>query len=317
MRVRKLSLILNLLVFPVALLAQTDFAPIGAVWFHAQLHNLENHDSTIRYRVSTAVGDTVIDNILCRKIEQRSIGRQDWSTPGAPLDTNRLPDGYAYTSGDTVFYYSNDLGRFTPLYIFNVQAGDTVVYEVAPQAFDTSSSFRILVDSITIVNLGGVALRRVHFHPLAPSNYWVNATHYTERMGAFGSYLLEHFFGIYPAIYVLPYLRCYQDADFSVVMTHETCNYLPTEVHMVESPTHFRIFPNPSKGLIHMTHNVEGALMVKVQDYTGRLVHTALLPGGSKKIGLDLAHLSAGNYLIVVYDEKRRKLFQERLVLQP
>lgn len=104
-----------------------DFAPIGATWHYSYFNS--NQNNFYGYIYQEVVKDTVISGQACRKLERMRIGvpRHDQS---APIDSVTMSSIYLYSNPDTVFYYNDIFERFLPLYIFNVEAGDTMTFHV-------------------------------------------------------------------------------------------------------------------------------------------------------------------------------------------
>src|SRR5690606_3744893 len=125
---KRLSTILLLLFFLTqtnSSYAQGDFAPIGATWYYSWASN-EMQD--VGYFIYESAGDTTSQGQVCRNIKGTLYSKAN--TPSAEVDTSDYPGLCVYSNPDTVFYYDVDLNRFLPLYIFNVNVGDTVKYRV-------------------------------------------------------------------------------------------------------------------------------------------------------------------------------------------
>jgi|GEM_PF-855464 len=113
--------------FTLPAFGQSDsvFGPSNAQWWHNGDHPFDQ-EGMIYARVS---GDTVIENVTCKKIEQTGyakgiVGAVHYfqETPLAPL--------FVHGNSDTVWAYNENFNKFTPLYVFNVGEGDTVCLPV-------------------------------------------------------------------------------------------------------------------------------------------------------------------------------------------
>src|SRR4026208_2473277 len=94
---------------PVALPAQTTFAPIGATWTYTQHHAFSSDSSLF---VIESVGDTVIQGVTCSILEH---------TQGS---SGCMPfHGYVGTMGDSVIFWSVGANAFRTLYVFGVPIG--------------------------------------------------------------------------------------------------------------------------------------------------------------------------------------------------
>ncbi len=124
--------------------AQNTFAPVGAEWHHTQ-------------RFGT-FHEYVLDEGMyygkrCRRIVQKAYTDSFHYHIGVRIqDRDTL---YVYNNEDTVFVYNQIFSKFTPLYIFNVNAGDTITTPVleANGSFTNlgDSTFSIVIDSVKMV----------------------------------------------------------------------------------------------------------------------------------------------------------------------
>lgn len=74
--------------------------------------------------------DTVILGVNCKKIEREVFIKTRYSDDPDNILISSRPqkDLYVYDNAETVFVYNENFNRFTPLYIFNVNEGDTVMF---------------------------------------------------------------------------------------------------------------------------------------------------------------------------------------------
>ncbi len=134
--------------------AQSFFAPEGAEWWHEYKPSYNFYYPFLPqyiYACRTYISrDTTIDGINARVISTELHSRSN-------KDTTRMvrpyKEFYFYQNVDTVFFYNDIFDKFTPLYIFNAQPGDTICLpvfpshsndlRVNPHTGDTSFCFRI------------------------------------------------------------------------------------------------------------------------------------------------------------------------------
>ena len=78
------------------------------------------------------------------------------------------------------------------------------------------------------------------------------------------------------------------------------------------------IHPNPSKNrMVLETNQPTGAtLQISLADVTGRKLWSKILPGNANRIPVDLPQLASGTYIITVVNNKGKKLFTDKLVIQ-
>src|SRR5688572_22083361 len=90
-----------------------NFAPLGAKWYLSQVNWFGPPPIVDTAYISESILDTVIDGINCRKVHIICLCCDE-------------PDTYVYDSNDTVYRYNFDLNRFTVLFNFNLNAGDSM-----------------------------------------------------------------------------------------------------------------------------------------------------------------------------------------------
>lgn len=311
----------TLLFFLLALLATTtakaqgdSFAPIGAEWYYGS-RNYYNFPHYSRFRVEK---DTMVVGVACRKISGIYVPRDSISRP--------LDDIYVYSTRDTVFYYNHTFGRFTPLYIFNVEEGDTMTYNLPdykyPPHFEYSSSgptadsiFKVVVQKTELITINGKNLKKIWpSHKSVDSFLWYfRCTNYIERIGS-DVFIIPHSYPSFPEFMEFS-LRCYSDHEISYQLT-EPCDTLfqrPTGLTQPNNRSNngIAVFPNPSYGrfVIRMGEAENIPIELLLMDITGKTVKKIVIPPKEKEVYCSL-NLSAGIYLLkynvnnVVYFQK-------------
>src|SRR5690625_3598253 len=166
--------ILLISILPIISFAQSDstiFAPVGAEWWHGNI-NLYNPITNYYHVYSKIVGDTIINGKLASKIEMERYVKATHYT--VVVDTIPLEPMYVSSTEDTVFIYNTYFDDFTPLYVFNVEDGDTLCLPVISHTFietdfsfwynpiaEKDSFFCIKVDSVRMVSYDGEYLKTV------------------------------------------------------------------------------------------------------------------------------------------------------------
>ncbi len=109
-----------------------------------------------------SAGDTVIGGTPCRKLVNTRSRRE-----GPRLDTVLVTTNtaFVYDNTDTVFVYSGNAGKFIPLYIYNVDEGDTVCLSGLFHR-GNDSTFAISVDSIRMTLYDTGHLKTYYTHTL-------------------------------------------------------------------------------------------------------------------------------------------------------
>ncbi len=276
--------------------SQTIFAPPGAHWYH---------DTERGYYHSYVNGDTVIDGHFCRKIKRDVI-----KAPASP-GFEYYPTLYTFTAGDTVFIYNTLFSRFTPLFIFNVNEGDTIdipqfdhIYHGMPAV-----NFQFRVDSIRTLLYDTAHLKTVFVHNIldlfheSPVSIYFNGTWgaYVERIGSLvqGSIYPPCIYCGYPLgdkpISYLQNLRCYYDSTMQLKFTSVDC----TAILDVNQPTvkeSLSIYPNPTNDILHINGPANSTFLLTT--LTGQLISQ-----GCNTNTINVASLPAGIYLLRITTE--------------
>jgi len=299
---------------------QTTFAPVGAEWYYDMGGTGVFHTSV--------TGDTVIQGISCRHVRQKAV--TSWFYVSKGLVVNDLPDLYIYNTADTVFVYNRIYQKFTPLYVFNVQAGDTVrlpMLPATPRAFYgqyLDSLNELVVDSVKMVTYDTALLKTVYAHNVDTNVGFLrklveswdeinNESVYEERIGGIRTGLLpicqtcidfldDH--GQFPGS-----IRCYHDNTLAIKLVNDDCAkgikegipngpVLSDEVYL---------YPNPSSGTTSITYvnNKNPLLDMTVTDILGRNMERQQFTGYQKDITIHSANWAQGIYTVkLVFADK-------------
>ena len=264
------------------------FAPPGSEWYHHMPDGLFH---------SYYAGDTVVAGIACRKVVRSAEVDQSLYNDG--LRVNDLPTMYVYNTSDTVFAFNSIFNRFTPIYVFNVNDGDTVRLPILPRdvgillTASEDSSFSFRVDSVRLKLYDTTTLKTVYMHPFGDidTNYIFN---YGSPAIAFGAYA-ETIGSIYSALMPIgapgaslgtesdqwaDTLRCYTDGTRTIHLISGECGLPPEEVSIVASSTEAIVYPNPATGLLTVSNLVSGA-NIAIFDADGRVVYQACAAGNT------------------------------------
>lgn len=276
--------------------AQTTFAPSGAHWYH---------DTERGFYHSYVNGDTVIDGHFCTKIKRDVI-----KAPASPA-FEYYPTLYTYTTGDTVFIYNTLFSRFTPLFIFNVNEGDTIdipqfdhIYPGMP-----AQNFQFRVDSIRTLLYDTAHLKTVFVHNIldffheSPVSIYFNGTWgaYVERIGSLvrGSIYPPCIYCGYPLsenpVSYMQNLRCYSDSSMQLKFTAVSCNAIldVNQPTIKKSPC---VYPNPTKGILNIEAPANSTFLLTT--LTGQLVSQS-----NNTNTINVASLPTGVYLLRVTTE--------------
>ncbi len=175
------------LVLTVSLAGAQSFGLPGTRWSYCwTLSVIESPPST--YIVETMSGPTFERNgMQCNTLHFSS---DNYVGIGASISICR--------EGDRVFYLDGDTSYL--LYDFSLGMGDTLVVRY-PHAFDPSYAasrpddddiFELVIDSVSVENLAGVALKKQHIHGLNEDLFVSFGSYILERVG-FEYWILPYF----------------------------------------------------------------------------------------------------------------------------
>lgn len=294
--------------------AQTQLAPIGTEWYHNMSFGVFK---------STVIGDTIINGLSSRHIEVEAVIKNPSQSP--PVHGY---DYYLYDHQDTVFIYNTLFNRFTPLYVFNVQPGDTLFLPVIPVEMEgralptlgSDSTFALLIDSVMMKNWDGVSLKTIYSHALYRDSanqffpYFSFASEdsvgvYVQKLGSINTGFTPYCFNCSSLLdernQLVGALRCYHEPGGPFIKLVDTCDNGATEITDREMvwPTDLKILPNPGKNTISLLFSGQypSKLTVQVFDLMGR--ERCYKPGlysNNQMASLDISGLSSGVYLIRV-----------------
>ncbi|RYZ48961.1 MAG: T9SS type A sorting domain-containing protein [Sphingobacteriales bacterium] len=273
--------------------AQADFAPKGATWYYDHVSTYYNG-----YRLQRSVGDTTVAGTMCRQIDLLRVD-SDWAAV-PNIDTVAICSYFVYANADTVFYYNESYERFVPLYIFNVQIGDTLRYYMpeAPPASIPDSSFRVVVTNITTTDEYGTPIRTVFSQGLDP-DYSFGYTGYTERLGYIDG--LDWNLWAHISDYTAIELRCYTDDKIQYVRDAGiACNPFDQilSVDGVKASPGISIYPNPATDQLTVQVASGGRINnLRLCDALGRVVYQMENPSGSS-MQVNTRGLIPGMYLL-------------------
>lgn len=258
--------------------AQNTYAPIGAEWYNDQPYGAYH---------SYVKGDTTIGTISCKIISQEAM----YFPPGTSGYVNIVDPPqktfYVYGTQDSVFIYNTIFNRFTPIFVFNVAAGDTVHLPIVPlqgcrgfNSIAADSMFHFVVDSVAVVSYSNIPLRTVYSHTIitAGAYYkWGAQNVYAELLGSLSSNILPNCSNCGQCLSVAHTitpgsLRCYHDSEHQINLTSETCNNGTTAVADISKTNPILdLYPNPTDDIIFIRNKTNHKIVnISLQTLTGK-----------------------------------------------
>lgn len=251
-----------------------EFAPVGAEW-HYGINNI-SIEGYVRVK---SVGDTLMNGILCRKIEKRYF-LYDY------MDDNEreFVKGYEFISqtGDSVYMFR--FGQFHKLYDFSSEIGDTVFF---PGSYslqvDDFVSFGDSIGKAVVIGkgvcgIGGVELKYYDIRKVDNSawafdqDFYLGYARICEKIGNLSGYLFPNQ-QIVADYFEGGCLRCYTDNELGTINfsnPYIECDYF----HSIEEDT-FKLlaaYPNPFKEKIVVDLPIDDNYTIMIYDQYGRMV---------------------------------------------
>ncbi len=271
--------------------AQTEWAPLGAKWYYEFPYNYNNAETFITIE---SIGDTVINGITCKILEQECI-REPF--------INRIY--YTYKADDKVWVY--DGTEFRLLYDFTVPPqGEFTAY--GPHLYGICDSVtNVKVESAGFEEINGISLK---YMTVVLSEFgWYfslyndDPTKISEKFGSYGFMFPQENCAI--DVPGPTWLRCYEDSEFGFFTTgvSDSCTYeYGVGVKEIELADNIKIGPNPVSGIlnIELKGNLESSNF-SIYSSTGKLIYKALV--NSQNTQFDITAYKPGTYVLKIFHE--------------
>lgn len=283
--------------------AQTKFAPPGASWTY-YFYSDDNISYNVKY---TSVKDTIYEGISCAKVT----GIKTMKMGGVSI----LNPTYFYNSGDTVFYYHDSFKIFTPIYIFNVKAGDTITLLKPGRLLmpGKPTTFKMVVDHLETTVVDGVALRTVYTDALPAEITWLKK--YTERFGGWQAADILSIIGVVTGNHTQG-LRCYSDSEIEENFSTDSfdCDYIPTNINERLIKQGIKIYPNPASGndLYLELPDQTGPFEISICTVDSKIVSRYAL--SANRSSINISNLLPGIYFIHFRSES--EMYTQKLVVK-
>lgn len=235
--------IIFFMIYSVSLDAQI-WSPAGATWHY-------DYPTGGYYKI-TYLTDTLINSIICNKLEKKLVFNDPWEG-----DTDTAIS-YEFTYSDTDKIYLYRFNSFQVLYDFSVNVGDTLLVPGNSQYTGCDSTGLVKVDTTGTMVLNSETLRYYSVHNLSSSNWGWNCR-IVEKIGP-----VYNFSG--PSVsYMLPFkfdfcgmipdepkeggsFRCYSDDNFPVYsVSANPCDFV-IGINEKSDINLLSVFPNPNTG---------------------------------------------------------------------
>jgi hypothetical protein len=302
---RKQTLILLLFVGLFNTTAFSQWYSDNSIWYF-------NKQEQVSFQAHGYTKYTIEKDTLINSISSRMVIVNGETYNGNILNTDTV---FVYENNNKVYYWNNT--EFKLMYDFNLNVGDTINIEIINNCDSVSP---IIIDSVNIVNIDGIDLRK----------QFISFTGYSSGDSIISNYEILEFVGyeqnfifapscIYSEAFVYTGLRCFSNENFNYKslwwQEHYdsiACDELINETYIneIDKSGIINIFPNPAKDNLQITINntKSNKITVFVYDIFGQEVSSTLL--FDNKATIDVSHLQSGVYFIKI-NNKVSKFIKE------
>ena len=269
-------------------IAQSDeWAPVGAKWWFTK-----ESVSSLGYIKISYVGDTIIENISCKRFDKI---HYFYNFQSEKHDTTFLGHEFTYMDDNEnkVYYYLNN--EFYILYDFNAQVGD--VWDLTPEG-DYQGAVK--VDSTGVMDINGESRKYLYVSPVDSSciSFYPKNMKIIEKYGYMG-YMFPELVDCVMDATEGGKLRCYQDntGDFFETGTEVSCDYT-VSINDFHSDISVNIYPNPAKDqiTIDVSKISSSNTHVQIYDMQGRTVFSKSF--NEQVININTVNYHSGMYML-------------------
>lgn len=274
-----------------------EWAPVGAKWYYEIQPSIGCFPQCqVSYQLIESIGDTLIKDKNCRILRKINLQSNcDYETTA-----------YTYQNSDTVFWYNKNMNKFTILYIFNSNKGD---------------SWNILVDSCYV----GVVVDSIAYKEI--NNKLLKVLYVTSDDPVFSNgEIIEnigHKFSMFPYenYWICKYsrtceddklfgLRCYEDNiigfyNSNIKIPCDTIYYITYSIKDKDIlQNNISIYPNPFYDIVSLNisninfnkYSYSNLIYYKIYNYIGQELFSNTI--NSEISLIDLTYYPAGVYFV-------------------
>lgn len=289
--------IITLLLISISLNAQV-FAPDEAVWYYSYDPDVTLDDG---YQKIEVVGDTLINEKMCKILQRTNIGYSHWDQKYYEIDAGKI----LLYEEDSVVYFKKD-SLFHVLYDYSAKAGDSF-YSISLIS-SCNEPFLVEIDSITTIDFDGVPLKKFH----------IGEYYYLEKIG-YPDYMFRFQIPCEPLTgphYPGP-LRCYFDNSVGNLSTDivSSCDYITSSNQIRLNNNSIKIYPNPSQRQesINIEISDENVKKIAIYNSIGQLIKNHnIIDNNNATISIE----NSGNYIVCFKDKNDKIVYREKIVIE-
>jgi hypothetical protein len=285
-------------------LAQKEFAPIGAEWYYNKAASY--NPPVIGYVKHKCIKDSIIEGQKVKVLE----------ITHSPNDYTTIFLGHEYIlqKGDSIFYWKS--GAFHILYNFSLQKGDSLLLysEMLNQCEEKTNYGWSKVDSTYTTTINNVPLR-AYYSSSTNGSIWglegIGLPIYETIGSLYYLFPQNVFCGIYDGFTQLGSLRCYTDDSLGFFQFNQrercdsTTNY-PISIDIISKNNMFEVYPNPSFDMITIDYKgnetISGFKYVLYDVIGNKRVEKGI---DGNKTNIDISFLNKGSYILLIKSENK------------
>lgn len=287
MKVIFINVLLLLVIIHIGYSQETEWAPIGAKWYHL------NTEQILKLPVvSESIKDTLVKDKVCRKIVSTF-----YEADGVTI--RRKKEFLTYEEKAIVYYYESHCDSFLTLYNFKLQQGDTMKYTKYRVSTDTKDEFTAKVDSIAIRTIN--SQQEIPFYIITPKITFDGngqGNGYYHYIGADGYVFVPPVASSIPGFYTQ--LTCYTNGEEEYRFTSRSCNLLTNIDDIPKRTDNVKLYPTvlTNNRLLKIENLKRLTIDIIITDTNGRILQTYFTQSVTDEISL--SRLSSGMYIIYV-----------------
>jgi len=294
--ITQVLILMNLLCY--SFMAQIDWAPVGARW-----HYVGSGFGIQTYYLIESIKDTIIQGHLCKKLYSNQFSFLLVGPGGFNTGVSNQVVDYTYKSNDTIYLYNIEDNHFYPVFVNNLNVGDTmnVIWYFQDHGYCVD---KFLVTSVTTIMWDTIPIRQITLDHCFV--FWENIS---------GSSMLTPISirKSCPPPYVycgaVPYIRCYEHPIYGLYkFSNEPCDTVTSINQLDNSNLEFYVVLNVLY-LKGVSVN-DLPLNINIHDVTGRKIFSQTIHQPINEMVLQSIY--DGVYIVEVKNQhhiQRKKIY--------
>ncbi len=294
------------------IIAQNEWAPIGAKWYYGWRENPFGGPDE-GYLLIESYKDSIIKDHKCRVLRQTRYSSKNKIIEYGDMNSDAtgrfyFNDIYIYNDGDKLYFFDYNTEDFHVLYDFSLNKNDTLI--TREPYFDTHSSndsiLTLVVDSVGTYTIDGHSLRYYSTsRAVDSSDYYWNWGDYVEFIGSLHTFFPINFWDCDGGLCPWP-LRCYVDSTVYFQFTERHCDEVIANISGLNKLAEMvKVFPNPSSEQIIIEFEKPFLGNIAIYDIAGKMLLNQKSTN-DRKAYINLSAWKDGIYYLHIYNNKNK-----------